>query len=258
VDGDTDVVPRGVGTGGSRSAQVGGSAVKVAADQVLAKARQIAAHVLEADVADIDVADGGLAVRGVPASTVTWAELVSIADDPERRPADLEPGLRADPGFEQTAKGTSPYGCHIAVVEVDDETGRVEIIKFVAADDCGVMINPMLVEGQVHGGLVAGIGQALFEECRFDDDGNPLNATLAEYGMPSAAEVPSYRTEHTVTPSPHNPLGVKGVGEAGTTGSLAAVHNAVVDAVSHLGIRHIELPLTPQRVWTAMRDARST
>jgi carbon-monoxide dehydrogenase large subunit len=256
LDGDTDLVKQGMGTGGSRSAQVGGTAVKLAADEVLEKARQIAAHVLEAEPSDIDVVRGGLAVRGVPARTVTWSMLAEIADDPSRRPADMEPGLQADPGFVQTIKGTSPYGCHIAVVEVDEDTGGVRLIRMIAADDCGVMINPMLVEGQVHGGLLGGIAQALFEECRFDADGNPLASTLAEYAMPSAAEVPSYELAHTVTPTPNNPLGVKGVGEAGTTGSLAAVHNAVVDAVTHLGIRHIELPLSPERVWTAIQQAR--
>jgi carbon-monoxide dehydrogenase large subunit len=256
LDGDTDLVKQGMGTGGSRSAQVGGSAVKVAADAVLDKARQIAAHALEADPTDIEVAPGGLAVRGVPARTLSWATLATIADDPDRRPAEMEGGLFADPGFVQTEKGTSPYGCHLAVVEVDEDTGAVKLVRMVAADDCGVMINPMLVEGQVHGGLLAGIAQALFEESQFDEDGNSLTSTLAEYAMPSAAEVPSYEMAHTVTPTPHNPLGVKGVGEAGTTGSLGAVHNAVVDAVAHLGVRHIELPLTPQRVWAAIQSAR--
>jgi carbon-monoxide dehydrogenase large subunit len=167
----------------------------------------------------------------------------------------MEPGLAADPGFEQSAAGTSPFGCHIAVVEVDGETGAVRLIRMIAVDDCGVMINPMLAEGQVHGGLLGGIGQALFEEIRYDEEGNPLTSSFADYAMPSAAELPSYETGHTVTPTPNNPLGVKGLGEAGTTGSLGAVHNAVVDAVAHLGIRHIELPLTPFRVWTAIQEA---
>ena len=130
-------------------------------------------------------------------------------------------------------------------------------MRLVAVDDCGTVVNPLLAEGQVHGGLVAGAGQVLFEEIRYDDDGNPLTSTFAEYAMPSAAEFPSFETSHTVTPSPHNPLGVKGLGEAGTTGSLGAVHNAVVDAVAHLGIRHIELPLTPLRVWTVLQEAGS-
>jgi carbon-monoxide dehydrogenase large subunit len=256
VDGDTDAVKRGVGTGGSRSAQIAGSAVKVAADAVLAKARQLAAHLLEADADDVVVTRDGLAVRGVPASAMAWATLAEAADDPERLPDGMDPGLAADPGFEQSAFGTSPFGCHVAVVEVDTEIGAVQLVRMIAVDDCGVVLNPLLAEGQVHGGLLGGIGQALFEEVRFDEDGNPLTATFADYGMPSAAELPSYETGHTVTPTPHNPLGAKGLGEAGTTGSLGAVHNAVVDAVSHLGVRHIELPLTPFNVWTAIQQIR--
>jgi carbon-monoxide dehydrogenase large subunit len=255
VDGDTDAVKSGVGTGGSRSAQVGGSAVKLAADAVLDKARLVAAHLLEADVDDIVIADDGLTVRGVPASVVTWAELAIAATDPARLPEGVEPGLAADPGFAQTEFGTSPFGCHVAVVEVDGETGAVELVRMIAVDDCGVVINPLLAEGQVHGGLLGGIGQALFEEIRYDETGNPLTSTFADYSMPSAAELPSYETGHTVTPTPHNPLGAKGLGEAGTTGSLGAVHNAVVDAVSHLSIRHIEMPLTPLKIWTAMQAA---
>ena len=254
VDGDTDLVQRGVGTGGSRSAQVGGSAVKLAADEVLAKARQLAAHLLEANADDVVVTGDGLAVQGVPASVVPWAALAEAADDPARLPEGMDPGLAADPGFEQSALGTSPFGCHLAVVEVDTETGAVELVRMIAVDDCGVVLNPLLAEGQVHGGLSGGIGQALFEEVRFDSDGNPLTATFADYGMPSAAELPSFETGHTVTPTPHNPLGAKGLGEAGTTGSLGAVHNAVVDALAHLGIRHIELPLTPFNVWTAIQQ----
>ena len=187
---------------------------------------------------------------------MSWATVAEVADDPARLPEGMQPGLAADPGFEQSAFGTSPFGCHIAVVEVDTETGAVELVRMIAVDDCGVVLNPLLAEGQVHGGLLGGIGQALFEEIRFDEDGNPLTSTFAEYGMPSAAELPSYETGHTVTPTPHNPLGAKGLGEAGTTGSLGAVHNAVVDAVAHLGIRHIELPLTPFNVWTAIQQVR--
>jgi carbon-monoxide dehydrogenase large subunit len=259
VDGDTDLVPRGAGTAGSRSAQVGGSAVKVASDAVLEKARVLAAHLLEADPSDIVIGDGGgLGVQGVPASTLSWATLAEAASDPARLPPGMEPGLAADPGFDQGPTGTAPFGCHIAVVEVDGETGAVELLRIVAVDDCGTVINPLLAEGQVHGGLLAGIGQALFEEVAYDDGGNPLHASFADYAFPSSADLPSYETHHTVTPTPHNPLGAKGVGEAGTTGSLAAVHNAVVDAVAHLGIRHIELPLTPFNVWQAIAAAQLT
>ena len=257
VDGDTDLVPRGMGTGGSRSVQVAGTAVHLASNAVLEKARTIAAHLLEADAQDLVVVEGGLAVHGVPASTLSWGELAMAAADVDRLPPGVEPGLFADPGFVQSVTGTAPFGCHVAVVEVDGETGAVDLLRLVAVDDCGTVVNPLLAEGQVHGGLVAGAGQVLYEEIRYDDDGNPLTSTFAEYAMPSAAEFPSFETSHTVTPSPHNPLGVKGLGEAGTTGSLGAVHNAVVDAVAHLGIRHIEMPLTPQRVWTALQEAGS-
>jgi len=255
IDGDTDLVPQGMGTGGSRSLQVAGSAVMVASQQVLDKARKLAAHLLEASEADIVASDDGLVVQGVPTSALSWAELAEAASDPGRLPADMEPGLFADPGYEQTTAGTAPFGCHIAVVEVDTETGDVDLIRFVAVDDCGTVVNPLIVEGQVHGGIAAGVGQALFEEIRYDDHGNLLTSSFVDYAMPSAAELPSIEASHTVTPTPHNPLGAKGIGEAGTTGSIAAVHNAVVDAVSHLGIRHIELPLTPQRVWSAVQNA---
>jgi carbon-monoxide dehydrogenase large subunit len=165
--------------------------------------------------------------------------------------------LAASPEFAQEG-GTAPFGCHVAVVEVDPDTGAVDVVRMVAVDDCGTVINPLLADGQVHGGVFAGLTQALFEEIRYDDDGNPLTASLADYEMPSAADTPSIETSRTVTPTPKNPLGAKGLGEAGTCGALAAVHNAVVDAVSHLGIRHIELPLTPERVWEAISKARRT
>jgi carbon-monoxide dehydrogenase large subunit len=257
VQGDTDAVPRGAGTGGSRSAQIGGSAVKVAAEAVLEKARQLAAYRLEANPADIVVVQGGLAVNGVPESTQSWASLARLAQVPESLPDGMKPGLFADPGFSQVAQGTAPFGCHIAVVEVDGETGAVRLLKMLAVDDCGTIINPLLAEGQVHGGLLGGIGQALFEEVAFDELGNPQNANFATYGFPSAADLPAFETRHTVTPSPNNPLGAKGLGEGGTTGSFGAVHNAVVDAVAHLGVRHIETPLTPLNVWRAISANRA-
>jgi carbon-monoxide dehydrogenase large subunit len=257
LQGDTDLGPTGMGTGGSASAQMGGSAVKLAADEVLAKARRVAAHLLEASAEDVVVdPDGaGLHVRGVPTSIVSWPALAAAAADPARLPEGMTPGLSAAPGFHQEG-GTFPFGCHIAVVEVDTETGFVRVRAVYAVDDCGTVLNQTIVEGQVHGGLAAGIGQALFEEVLHDEHGNPLASTFATYAMPSAAEFPSFVTAHTVTPSPKNPLGAKGVGEAGTTGSTAAVHNAVVDALAHLGVRQIPLPLSPERVWRAIQDAR--
>jgi carbon-monoxide dehydrogenase large subunit len=258
VQGDTDLVPRGMGTAGSRSLQIGGSALKIAADAVMEKARTLASYMLEASTADVDVVPGvGLGVRGVPASAITWADLAIAANEPSRLPLGMTPRLFEAPGYEQVQTGTAPFGTHVAVVEVDVETGQVDLQRFVAIDDCGTVINPMLVEGQVHGGLLAGIGQALFEEVRYDDEGNPQNATFADYLFPSAADLPSFDTAHTVTPTTNNPLGAKGVGEAGTTGSIAAVHNAVVDALSHLGVRQVQLPLSPLQVWSAVQEARA-
>ena len=255
VQSDTERVKRGMGTGGSRSAQIGGSAVRRACDEVVDQARQLAAHMLEASPADIEVVPGsGLGVRGDPEASISWSVLASAIQDDARRPPQLAPRLFADPGFDQGG-GTSPFGCHIVVAEVDRQTGMVTIARVVAVDDCGVVINPMLAEGQVHGGLAAGIGQALFETSLFDDDGNPVTTSFADYGMPSAADLPSYETAHTVTPTALNPLGVKGLGEAGTTGSIAAAHNAVADALAHLGLGRIDMPLTPLRIWEALQGA---
>lgn len=257
VDGDTERVARGAGTGGSRSGQVGGSAILVAGEAVLAKARALAAHLLEASEDDLEVQPSiGLGVRGTPMANLTWAQLAAVAEDSSKLPFGMESGLRAAPGFQMAPGGTAPFGCHIAVVEVDAETGSVHLQRIVAVDDCGRILSPTLASGQVHGGLAAGIGQALFEHVQYDADGNPVNASFAEYLLPSAADLPSYETDHTVTPTPKNPLGAKGIGEAGTTGSLAAVHNAVIDALAHLGVRHLDLPLTPERVWYAI--ARSS
>lgn len=256
VDGDTGTVPRGTGTQGSRSTQIGGSAVSLAAVAVLEKARQLAAHLLEATTEDIVVAadGGGLAVAGVPSSALSWSALAAAANDPARLPHGMEPGLVESPGFIQSG-GTAPFGCHVAVVEVDLETGQVQLQRMVAVDDCGTMISPLLVEGQVHGGLASGIGQALYEDVQYDKVGNPVTSTFADYALPGAADLPSFVTGHTTTPTSLNPLGAKGVGEAGTTGSIPAVQNAVIDALAHLGVRNIDLPLTPERVWCALRDA---
>jgi aerobic carbon-monoxide dehydrogenase large subunit len=248
VDGDTDRVPQGGGTGGSRSLQVGGSAVHGATEALIAKAKEQAAALLEAASADIvvDVEGGTLAVAGVPATAMTWAELVTRTGEP----------LTGELVFDQ-AGATFPFGAHIAVVEVDADTGKVTLLRHVAVDDCGTVLNPLLVEGQQHGGAVAGIGQALFEEVRYDEDGNPLTATFADYCLASAADLPSIDVRSTETPTPLNPLGAKGIGEAATIGATPAVQNAVIDAVAHLGIRHLDLPCTPERVWRAVRDAEA-
>lgn len=242
VHSDTAVVPRGIGTFGSRSGQLGGNAVELSARAVLELAREAAAELLEASAADVVVVDGGLAVAGVPAKAVSWGEIAASA--PEGR-------LWAEDDFAQE-DGTYPFGAHIAVVEVDTETGRVELQRLVAVDDCGTVINPTIVEGQVHGGLAQGAAQALFEEVRYDEWGNPSTANLADYGMPSAAELPSFELGETVTPSPRNPLGMKGIGESGAVGATAAIQNAVVDALAPFGVRHLDMPLTAERVWRAV------
>jgi carbon-monoxide dehydrogenase large subunit len=244
VQSDTAEVPTGGGTGGSRSLQLGGSAVLNAADGVLARAREVAATMLEANPDDIVAMDGGLGVAGVPASTITWAQLA--ADGPIEAVSDF-----SQPG------PTFPFGAHVAVVEVDLDTGDVTPVRHVAVDDCGRILNPLLVAGQQHGGIAQGIAQALFEQYVYDADGNPLTATLADYEMPSAAELPSFEASNTETPSPRNALGAKGIGESGTIGSTPAVQSAVVDALSHLGIRHLDIPCTPERVWSAIRAAEA-
>ncbi|HET9771352.1 MAG TPA: molybdopterin cofactor-binding domain-containing protein, partial [Acidimicrobiia bacterium] len=248
VQSDTAEVPTGGGTGGSRSLQLGGSAVAGAADAVLAAGRALAASLLEADEGDIVLTeDGRLGVAGVPARALSWAD---VAAEGEKQGTPL----MAEHEFAQPG-ATFPFGAHVAVVEVDTETGLVRPVRHVAVDDCGRVLNPLLVEGQQHGGIAQGIAQALWEAVAYDPDGNPLTATLADYGMPSAAELPSFEVAQTETPTPNNPLGAKGIGESGTVGSMPAVQNAVIDALSHLGVRHIDPPLAPERVWRAIRDA---
>ncbi len=249
VQSDTALIPRGGGTGGSRSLQLGGSAALEASRAVLERARSLAADLLEAAPEDIVVADGTFGVAGVPSRAVSWAEISTRATD-EGLP------LVAEHDFVQTG-ASFPFGAHVSVVEVDTDTGRVQPVRHVAVDDCGRILNPMLVDGQVHGGLASGIAQALWEQMVYDEDANPLTSTLAEYAIPSAAEFPTFEVAHTQTPSPLNPLGAKGIGESATVGSTPAVQNAVVDALSHLGVRHIDMPCTPERVWRAIEDARA-
>ena len=252
---DTDEVPRGQGTMGSRSLQTAGSAVHVASETVLAKAKTLAAHLLEAAEDDIVTGDGGLQVAGVPTSNVlSWADLAAAANDDTKRPEGMEPGLSHELDFDGT-DSTFPFGSHVSVVEVDTETGQVEMLRHVAVDDCGRILNPMLVAGQQHGGIAQGAAQALYEIVSYDDDGNPITSNLMDYAIPSAAELPSFEASNTETPSPRNPMGAKGIGESGTIGSTPAVHNAVIDAVSHLGVRHIDMPLTAQAVWQAIQAA---
>lgn len=251
---DTAEIPRGAGTMGSRSLQTAGSAVHVASETVLGKAKELAAHLLEASAADIVTGDGGLQVAGVPSSNVSWADLAAAANDDAKRPADMDPGLAHELDFDGS-DATYPFGAHVSLVEVDTETGRVEMLRHIAVDDCGRILNPMLVTGQQHGGIAQGAAQALYEVVSYDDSGNPITSNLMDYAIPSAAELPSFETSNTETPSPRNPLGAKGIGESGTIGSTPAIHNAVIDAVSHLGVRHIDMPLSSQTVWAAIQSA---
>ncbi len=247
--GDTDLVPVGGGTMGSRSLQLGGAAVQKASIDLVAAAREVAARLLEANVDDVvlDKDRGAFHVAGTPAMGKTWAELSVAAKD--------DGGLAIDTRLDVEG-ATFPFGAHVAVVEVDTETGQVRHVRHVACDDAGRVLNPMLLEGQIHGGIAQGAAQALLEEVRFDEDGNPITSNLADYAFISAAELPSFEVIHMETPTFMNPLGAKGIGESGTIGSTPAVQSAVVDALRHLGVRHVEMPATPERVWQAIIDAR--
>lgn len=246
--GDTDDIDRGGGTGGSRSLQVGGTAVKLATDAVIEKARQRAADLLEAAVEDvvIDTVRGGFHVLGSPTPMRTWGDIMVGLDAPLDAEVDFVP-----------EGATFPFGTHICVVEVDVETGSVAVARHIACDDAGTIINPLIVDGQVHGGIAQGVAQALLEVVAFDPDGNPITSNLADYGFISAAELPSFERVSMETPTPLNPLGAKGIGEAGTIGATPAVHNAVVDAVSHLGVTHVDMPCTSVNVWNAIQRAQS-
>jgi len=247
VDADTAEVRSGSGTLGSRSLQAGGSAIYEASQVVLEKGKELAASMLEASVDDIVVGEGALQVAGVPAKSVSWADL---AGEAKNQGVELSHELDFD-----GQDSTYPFGSHVAVVEIDRDTGEVDLLRHVAVDDCGTILNPMLVNGQQHGGIAQGIAQALWEHVQYDDDANPVTASLMDYLMPSAAELPSFEVSNTETASPRNPLGAKGIGESGTIGSTPAVHNAVCDAVAHLGIDHIDMPCTPQTVWSALQSA---
>lgn len=257
VQGDTDYVVRGGGTMGSRSLQMAGSAVTRAAEAAFEKARRIYAHNKEAALDDVvRFDDGRIGIAGVPDSAMSILEIAALAADPANLPPGEEPGIVVDEIYEQ-AEATVPFGTHISVVEVDIETGEVEILRHVACDDCGRILNRMVVDGQVHGGVAQGVGQALFEHFRYDADGNPLTGNLTTYLLPTATTLPAFEVVHTETPTDQNPLGVKGIGEAGTIGSTPAVVNAVHDALRPFGVRHLDMPLTPARIWEALRAARA-
>ncbi len=251
---DTAIAPYGMVTYGSRSLAVGGTAIHIATERVLDKAKAIAAHQLEVAEEDLDYAEGVFTVKGSPDRAFPLAAAAFEAFTAHNLPDGMEPNLEASVTWDPP-NFTFPYGSHIAVVEVDTETGKVDLVRYQAVDDCGTRVNPIIIEGQVHGGIAQGVAQALFEEAAYDSAGNLMSATLADYLVPSAAELPSFELGETVTPSPTNPLGVKGIGEAGTIASTPAVMNAVVDALSHLGVENIEMPASPERVWRAIDGA---
>ncbi len=254
VHGDTDNTPMGWGTYGSRTTAVGGAALATAVAKIKDKAKRLTAHLLEAAPEDIDYEDGKFFVKGSPGRSKTIQDVALMANVAWNMPPGMEAGLEAT-SFYDPPNFVYPFGAHLAVVEIDPQTGRVDLKKYVAVDDCGPQINPVIVAGQVHGGVVQGIGQALWEGAVYDDQGQLLTGSLQDYAIPRAAELPEIEVLSTVTPSPHHPLGVKGVGEAGTIASTVTVYNAVIDALEPFGAQGLVMPLTPEKVWRAMQRA---
>jgi aerobic carbon-monoxide dehydrogenase large subunit len=255
LHGDTAIAPLGMDTYGSRSVSVGGVALHHATEKIVAKAKKIAAHELEVSEEDLEFADGKLAVKGAPEKAKTIPELAFSAWHAHNLPEGLEPGLEETHVFDPP-NFTWPSGAHVAVVEVDTETGLTEVVKYVAVDDCGVQINPVIVQGQVHGGVAQGIAEGMYEEATYDESGNLTSSHMGYYRIPSAAELPSFETDSTVTPSSTNALGVKGVGEAGTIAAPPAVVNGVIDALSPYGVTDMQMPATPERVFNAIRTGK--
>lgn len=256
VQGDTDKIAQSGGTMASRSLQIAGSAVLGAGEKALHKARAVFAFHAEAGIDDVvQFEDGRIGVVGVPTSAMTLAEIAVVASDPSNLADDMEPGLRGEEMWNQE-EATFPFGTHLSVVEVDTETGEVRILRHVACDDAGVLLSRMVVDGQVHGGVAQGIGQALYEQFQYDVEANPITGNLTSYLIPAASSLPSFEVEHTETATPENPLGAKGIGEAGTIGSTPAIVNAVIDALTPFDIRHLDMPLTPEKIWKAIESAR--
>ena len=251
--GDTAIAHYGRDTYGSRATVIGGTAIIMCIDKIVAKAKALAAHLLGTKVKHVVFRDGKFFAQGAPKKAFTWKELAPEAYVAKNLPANFEPGLEASTFFEPS-NCTYPFGTHIVAVEVDRETGEVKIIKYIAVDDCGPQINPLLVEGQVQGGIAHSIGQTLFERTVYDENGQLLTGEFMDYPLPRARDIPEYTLDSTVTPSPSNPLGIKGVGEAGTIGATPAIANAVMDALSPFGVRHLDLPFTPEKVWRAMNS----
>ncbi len=253
IHGDTDNTPMGWGTYGSRTTVISGAAVALSSRKVKDKARALAAHLLEAAEADIEYEDGKFFVRGSPDRSQTIQDIALMANVAWNMPEGMEPGLEASASYD-TPNFTFPFGAHVAVVAVDPDNGHIELTRYVAVDDCGPQINPMIVEGQVHGGVVQGAGQALWEGAVYDDSGQLLTGSLMDYAVPRAHMVPDIETLSTVTPSPHNPLGVKGIGETGAIASTPTIYNAVIDALKPFGVNRLEMPITPERVWLAVNQ----
>ncbi|MEE9593323.1 MAG: molybdopterin cofactor-binding domain-containing protein [Thermoplasmata archaeon] len=253
IHGDTDMTPMGMGTYGSRTQAVEGGSVALSARKVVAKAKKIAAHLLEARTEDMAFEEGKFFVKGAPDKAKTIQEIAFAAYMASSLPEGVEPILEATTFYDPT-NFVYPFGAHICTVEVDPETGEVGILRYVAVDDCGTIINPMIVEGQVHGGVLQGVAQALWEEARYDEEGNLLTGSFTEYMVPTALEAPKIETDHTVTPSPHNPLGAKGIGETGTIAASQAVINAIVDALEPYGVVHLDMPATPEKVWRLIQE----
>ncbi len=256
LHGDTGIVKQGIGTFGSRSQAVAGTALHLAGGKVKQKMAQFAAALLEANADDIVFENGTIGVKGAPASAKPFAAVAGYAYVPVPLPPGLEPGL-SDEAFFEPANNTYPFGCHISMLEIDRETGEPTLLKMVAVDDAGNLINPLIVEGQIHGGLAQGIGQAMIEEAVYNDDGQLMTGSFMDYAMPRAIDFPRFELSATVTPTPSNPLGAKGVGEAGTLGSTPSIVSAAVDALSPLGVKHIDMMLRPEKLWKLIQGGRS-
>jgi carbon-monoxide dehydrogenase large subunit len=254
IHGDTGTGPQGLDTYGSRSLAVGGESIARSTVKLVDKAKKIAAHNLEAAPEDIELADGKFSVKGSPDKGLTLAEVAGHAYVTMEMPEGMEPGLE-ETTFYDPENFVFPFGAHACVVDVDPDTGNVDVVKYVAIDDCGPAINPKLIDGQIHGGITHAIGQALYERIHYDDDGQLVTGTFVDYALPSAADVPSFETDRTETPSPVNSLGVKGVGEAGTIAASPAICNAVIDALRPVGVDFINMPLSPQNVWATIQQA---
>jgi len=255
VHGDTAITPRGVGTFGSRTLVVGGTAALEASNRVKDKAKRIAAALLQVTPEHVVMENGILYAEDIPGRQVTWAELCREAHDGTNLPTEIERGLEATSFWEPPGL-TFPFSAHIAVVRIDRATGEVKLTKYVAVDDCGKVINPMLVEGQVHGGIAQGVGQALLEQAVWDDSGQLINGSFMDYAMPLAEEFPMFTLDRTVTPTDRNPLGAKGIGEMATIASTPTIVNAVVDALAHLGVSHIDMPITSEKVWNILEEKK--